>query len=163
MNRCLTDQLLLQLHAGEATAEQRFHVRICADCAERYEELAGDLATITRTLAGPPPRVLRTLPLWRHRAVLGTLACAASALCATMMVWRLNAVSHRTTVSPSTVAAFADDVSAAVFTPTDTAALTFDTSVLAAALDGGRPCTGAGVLSGDCTDEVSALAADDEF
>ena len=55
MKRCLSERALVRLYLREGTATQQFHLRMCADCAERYEQLVGDLDTISQVLEAPPP------------------------------------------------------------------------------------------------------------
>ena len=55
MKRCLNERALVRLYLHEGTATQQFHLRTCADCAERYEQLVGDLDTIGQVLKAPPP------------------------------------------------------------------------------------------------------------
>jgi hypothetical protein len=164
MKECLNERTLLQLYTRDGTAAERQHLRLCADCAERYDMLAEDLDALRHILAAPPPRgVVRRANAVRVGWV--SVAAAAVALLAVHggVSWlRQEAPPPTHLATPAgTVAAFAADVSAALFadsTPTLTVALaTSDTSYLQAALDAGSPCTRDRYLNGACNDELSAL------
>ncbi|HVO26614.1 MAG TPA: hypothetical protein VMW56_23635 [Candidatus Margulisiibacteriota bacterium] len=168
MKRCLNEQTLLQLAAGDGTAGQRQHLRLCADCAERYDSLAEDLDTLRHILtAPPPPRPATYANPFRVRWI--PVAAAAAALLAVLVSGpRLRqpapAPTHYAAPGAS-VAAFAADVSAALFAdsaPTATVALaTGDASYLQAALDAG-PCTRDRYFNGECDDQLSALLFEGE-
>src|ERR1019366_2231917 len=46
MNRCLSERALLRAHMAEATGAEHAHLRLCADCAERFDALVEDLHAI---------------------------------------------------------------------------------------------------------------------
>jgi hypothetical protein len=168
MKECLNERTLLQLHTRDGTTAERQHLRLCADCAERYDKLAEDLDTLRHILAAPPPlrAAARANPL---RAGWIPVAAAAVALLAVLVgvPWLHQKAPAPTQVAApgAAVAAFAADVSAALFAdsePTLTVALaTTDTSYLQAALDVG-PCTRDRYLNGGCDDQLSALLFEGE-
>jgi hypothetical protein len=91
MNRCLSDEALLQCHTGEGAAADLAHLGDCARCAGRLTALAADLALITQALeVEPPRRRAAAIPVfsgWR-------LAVSGLALAAAFMVgWSLRAAS----------------------------------------------------------------------
>lgn len=159
MNRCLNERALLALYCEDGSPGAQSHLRLCADCAERYDALGDDLALIEMTLESTPPAPIRrrALPL-RPRllaAALGTFA--AFALGITVLHWPTP---PQTTAQRGTLPAFADDVSEAVFANTgvsDVAQLAPDTPYTRAALEAEWPCTQDRFLSGECTDQLSAL------
>ena len=86
MSRCLTEQMLMLLQAGEGSAEERAHLRACPRCAARHRALADDLGVIADALrAGPPPGAVH--PRLRWRAVGALAATVALAVGGTWM-WR---------------------------------------------------------------------------
>jgi len=86
MSRCLTEQMLMLLQAGEGSAEERAHLRACPRCAARYRALEDDLGVIADALrAGPPPGAVH--PRLRWRAVGALAATVALAVGGTWM-WR---------------------------------------------------------------------------
>lgn len=169
MTECLSERTLLQLHTRDGAAAERQHLRLCADCAERYDKLAEDLDTLRHILAAPPPRpaVPRANPL---RVGWVPVAAAAVVLLAVFVIapWLRPEAPAPTPIAASgaTVAAFAADVSAALFadsTPALTVAVaTSDASYLQAALDAGSPCTRDRYLNGACDDQLSALLFESE-
>lgn len=166
MKPCLNEQTLLQLYAGDGSAAERQHLRLCADCAEHYDSLAEDLDTLRHILAAPPPR--RAL---RHANPVSWLpvAAAAVALLAVLVgiprLRRQASAPAENAAAGASVAAFAADVSAALFAdgapPVTVALATTDTSYLQAALDSG-PCTRDRYLDGVCDDQLSALLFEGE-
>jgi len=54
MNRCLSERALFDITAGEGSAAQHAHLRLCPDCAERYDEFTDDLQAISGVLIHPP-------------------------------------------------------------------------------------------------------------
>ena len=86
MSRCLTDQTLILLQAGEGGAEEHAHLRACPRCAARRSALAEDLDAIAEALrAGPPP--LAAHPRLRWRAV-GALAASVVLAVGAAWMWR---------------------------------------------------------------------------
>jgi DNA polymerase-3 subunit delta' len=55
MKRCLSERALLQVHNRDGTAVQQEHLRLCAGCAERYDQLVEDLGTLHLALEAPQP------------------------------------------------------------------------------------------------------------
>ena len=168
MNECLNERTLLQVYAHDGTVAERQHLRLCADCAERYEKLAEDLDTLCHILAAPPSRraVPRANPL---RIGWVPVAAAAVALLAVVVgvPWlRQEAPAPTQIAAPrAAVAAFAADVSAALFadsTSTLTVALATSDTYLQAALDTGSPCTRDRYLTGTCDDQLSVLLFESE-
>ena len=168
MKDCLNERTLLQLYTGGGSVAQRQHVRLCANCAESYDRLVEDLHTLRHILDAPPPRrAVRHANPWR----IGWIPVAATAvalLAVLVSVPRLRqppSAPTRFAASGATVAAFAADVSAALFAdgaPTLTVALApNDASYLQAALDAG-PCTRDKYLTGECDDQLSALLFESE-
>lgn len=162
MNRCLKERALLNISAGEGTAAQHAHLRVCADCAERYEAFTDDLKIIGDVLVQTPPtgiavsRVPAALVRWVPLA-----AAAAVLLAVGLTVTRLYAPTLVQVAARSgNVPAFAADVSAAVFASDDDATMQMasDAPYLRAALEAGLPCPQVGVFEGECDDQISALA-----
>lgn len=91
MNRCLSDQALLQCYTGEGAADELAHLKSCLGCAGRYKQLEGDMGLIKQALEAPPPR--------RHRADAWGFArwrvvvSAAAVLAAFVGGWSLRGVS----------------------------------------------------------------------
>ncbi len=162
MNGCLNERALLALYYQEENPTGRSHLRVCADCAERYDALADDLERIVTTLNGPAPARLqgRVLPL-RPRllaAAVGTFAALTITLVALHRPTSPQSVARRSTLS-----ALASDVSDAVFANaivSDDSQLAPDTAYVRAALEADWPCTQDRFLDGECTDQVSALVFD---
>lgn len=161
MRRCLNERALLRVYLNEPTADDAFHLRMCADCAERYDAFVDDLEAIDAALSGtPPPAVARrVVSPWRAGWVPAAALAAAVAVVVGMTVMRSAAppetATHRTTVSQ-----FAADVSDAVFASaadSEEFATAADAPDLGAALDAGRPCTREQILEGECNDDVSVL------
>ncbi len=77
MNRCLSDQSLLECYAGDGDAGDLIHLEDCLSCAARYKALQGDMALIAPSLATAPPAIRRQpfLP-WRV-AVSGAAVAVA--------------------------------------------------------------------------------------
>ncbi len=76
MNRCLNERALLRIYTHEGTAAEQSHLRLCADCAEHYEQLVEDLETIGQVLEAPPPgaQIRVALPR-RERWMSAAAAC----------------------------------------------------------------------------------------
>ena len=86
MSRCLTEQMLMLLQAGEGSAEERAHLRACPRCAACYRALEDDLGVIADALrAGPPPGAVH--PRLRWRAV-GALAATVALAVGGAWMWR---------------------------------------------------------------------------
>ena len=87
MSRCLTEQMLMLLQAGEGSAEERAHLRACPRCAACYRALEDDLGVIADALrAGPPPGATHPARL-RLRAV-GALAATVALAVGGAWMWR---------------------------------------------------------------------------
>jgi hypothetical protein len=89
MNRCLSDQALLQCYTGDGAADELAHLKSCLACAGRYKQLEGDMSFITGALEAPPPshrRTVRGFAPWR-------VAVSAAAVAAAFGVgWSLRGV-----------------------------------------------------------------------
>ena len=86
MSRCLTEQMLMLLQAGDGSAEERAHLRACPRCAARHRALEDDLGVIADALrAGPPPGAVH--PRLRWRAV-GALAATVALVVGGAWMWR---------------------------------------------------------------------------
>lgn len=166
MNRCLNERALLQIYTREGTVAEQSHLRLCADCAERYESLVQDLETIGRVLEAPPPVWEdRRVSAWRLAWIPAAVACAA------LLLVSLDVASVRRS-SPVQVArglasdaVLAADLSNALFANSDANALStgiVEVSYLDAALDAGHPCTQERFLDGDCDDQLSAFMIESE-
>ena len=163
MNRCLRERALLGISAGEGTTAQHAHLRVCADCAERYDALTDDLKAISDVLVQVPPAAIapRHVPEMLLRWV-PVAAAAAMLLAVGLAVTQLQApVPVQVATRSGNVPAFAADVSAAVFAGDDDSAtiqIASDAPYLRAALEAGLPCAQVGVFEGECDDQISALA-----
>ncbi len=160
MNGCLNERALLALYCEEEDPIGRSHLRLCADCAERYDALTEDLDLIGMTLKGTPPVPLRvrTLPL-RPRllaaAALGTLAAFVIGITVLQRPTPSQTVAHHSSLS-----ALASDVSDAVFsnaTLSDDSQLALETAYTRAVSEADWPCTQDRFLDGECTDQLTAL------
>ena len=165
MNRCPNEYALVRIYTHEGTAAEQSHLRFCADCAERYDLLVEDLATIGQALDAPPAAELRERAPWRMRWVPAAAACVAL-LAVAFGLARLREPSRMQVASrTASSSAFAADLSAALFASSEVDALpqlAAETPYLEAALDAGRPCTQDGFLSGECSDQLSALLSEGE-
>ncbi len=91
MNRCLSDQALLQCYTGEGAADDLAHLKSCLACASRYKQLDSDMVMITQALEAAPPR--------RQRSAAGRFArwrvpvLSAAVVAAFMVGWSLRGVS----------------------------------------------------------------------
>ena len=164
MKRCLSERALLEVHSRDGTAVQQEHLRLCADCAERYDQLTEDLEVLHHALEAAPPavEVRRVVPFWIGWVPMAAAAVALLAIVVSALLLREPTTPPVQIVSRSnTVSAFAADVSAALFedsAPTTTVAFTTtDAPYLQAALNVGSPCTRDGYFSGECDDQLSAL------
>jgi len=91
MNRCLSDQALLQCYTGEGDPDERAHLKSCLACSARYKQLEGEMGLITQALEAPPPRRDHR-PAWgfaRWRVV----ASAAAVVVAFAIGWSLRGAS----------------------------------------------------------------------
>ena len=169
MKRCLSERALLQVHNRDGTAVQKEHLRLCADCVERYDQLVEDLEVLHHVLeAAPPPVEVRRAGVFSIGWVPVTAAAVALlAIVVSVRLLREPATPPVQVASRSTaVSAFAADVSAALFAdsaPTTTVAFaTTDAPYLQAALDVGSPCTRDRYFGGECDDQLSALILEGE-
>jgi hypothetical protein len=166
MKRCLSERALVWLYLREGTAAQQFHLRMCADCAERYEQLVDDLDTIGRVLEAPPPvGEIGRAPGWRLRWAPAAVACAVLVVLLLDVTWLRRSSPVEIAVRASGVSAFATDLSDALFGPSDASApapVGAEAPYLEAALEAGQPCTRDRFLTGECSDEVSAFLTEGE-
>jgi hypothetical protein len=169
MRQCMSERALLRFHSRDGTAAEREHLRLCADCTERYDQLVEDLATLHLTLEAPQPAaaVRRFTPFLVHWAPMAAAAAGLAAVIVVSVAGRHPLVDPVQVATRSTaVSAFAADVSAALFADSEsagTAALpTVETSYLQAALDAGSPCTREQYLDGECDEQLSALLSESE-
>jgi hypothetical protein len=167
MRRCLSERALVRLYLREGTATQQFHVRMCADCAERYEELIGDLDAIGQVLKAPPPAgEIERVSSWRLGWMPAAIACAVLVVLVLDAAWLRHSSPVELAVRTSNVSAFATDLSDALFGPSDTSAIpaaAIEAPYLEAALEAGQPCTRERLLNGECNDEVSAFLSESEW
>jgi hypothetical protein len=103
MNRCLTDQALLQCYTAEGAADDLAHLKTCLACAGRYKQLDSDMGMITQALDAAPPRRARhaagVFARWRVPVM------SAAVVAAFMVGWSLRGVSvRRLTGQPAQVA-----------------------------------------------------------
>ena len=77
MKRCLRERELVLLQADDGTADQRRHLRDCAECAARFRRLADDLALVGRVLQDEPPYMF---PAAVGRRIWAPAAAAALAV-----------------------------------------------------------------------------------
>ncbi len=166
MKQCLSERALVRLYLREGTATQQFHLRMCADCAERYEQLVGDLDAIGQVLKAPPPvGEIGRASLWRLRWAPAAVACVLLVVLVLDAVWLRPSSPVEVAVRTSSVSAFATDLSDALFGPSDANAIppvAVEASYLEAALEAGQPCTRERLLTGECSDEVSAFLTEGE-
>jgi len=169
MKRCLSERALLQVHNREGTAVQQEHLRLCADCVERYDQLVEDLEALHGVLQAAPPavEVRRAVPFSIGWVPVAAAAVALLAIVGGVRLLRAPTAPPVQVASRGTaVSAFAADVSAALFAdgaPTTTGALaTTDAPYLQAALDSGSLCTRDRYFGGECDDQLSALILESE-
>ena len=117
MSRCLRDQALFSLYEGEGTARQRAHLEACEACAQRYQRLLDDLATIRRVLREEPrPRLFYPAPqvVWPRWAPLVTvLTVTLVFVWGGMWAWKLGPRFLRGHQSDAEVWQFLGEVSSA--------------------------------------------------
>jgi hypothetical protein len=162
MMRCLDERRLFLLHINDGTSAERAHLRLCADCAERYDALVDDLARIGSALKSPPPRMLAPARPFSPRApqLVFVGAGVMIAVVALASSWLLRPAPMQVAAAPANVGAFVDEVSVALFQVGDSetgVSIDGDISAVRTALSGRYPCTTAQSLSEECDDELSAL------
>jgi len=164
MNRCLSERALLRISTEGGSAAEHSHLQLCADCAERYDALAEDLALIGGALQAPPPREISSPSAWRVTWIPAAASIAVIAAMVSLLWWREPSPA-RVATPLAAGSTFATDLSAALFATSRTNAptqLASDAPYLEAALDEGQPCTRDRFLAGQCSDELSALLIEDE-
>ena len=159
---CLSERRFLSVQAGEGTAADYNHLRLCADCAERYDALLEDLELIGEVLKAPPPRLPATAGAFSSRvprlAVAGVGVTILAAVLVAGGVWRRSAVS--VLPEPANVGGLAEEISIALLSADDllpASAPGPDVSEMHAALSGRWPCPSVESASGECDDDLSAL------
>jgi hypothetical protein len=170
MSPCLNERALLRMYTHESTVAERSHLRLCADCAERYDLFTEELEVIGHVLQAPPPRAVQPDRVWSIRMHWVPMAAGCITLLALMLGvgWRGRPSATQSAASTSTVSAFAADLSAALFAPSDPdggGQLASEAPYLEAALDAGQLCTQERFFTGECNDQVSAFvieASDEE-
>lgn len=87
MRRCLSENILLRLAAGDGSATQRAHLEECPSCTRRYEHLTQHLAVVEQVLREPPPAA-RHLTVTSPRVVYRyTLPLAVAVAVLLMLGW----------------------------------------------------------------------------
>jgi hypothetical protein len=92
MNRCLSEEALLQCYTGEGAAAELAHLKSCLGCAGRYKALEADMELISQALDSPPPPI-------RHREAVGWFGqwqvalSAVAILMAFVVGWSMRGVS----------------------------------------------------------------------
>ena len=104
MNRCLSDQALLQCYMGEAAADELGHLKSCLACAGRYKQLEGDMGLIMQALQAPPPRH-HSSTAWGY-ARWRVAASVAAVVAAFVVGWSLRGVSFSQFAGRSAQVAF---------------------------------------------------------
>jgi hypothetical protein len=169
MSRCLRDETLWRLYEGEGTEAERSHLKECAACTKRYQQLAADLQVIGRVLQEPPPlhASSRSRRLLRVRWVPVAAALAVVAAFVWGGVWlrepsRPGASGEMR--DEEVVRLLNEELSLALFATANlnlgaVPARATDSAYLQAALDGGWPCEPQKQSrSADCeTDPLSLL------
>jgi hypothetical protein len=77
---CLDERRLIEMHFGDASADDHTHVAACSDCAARLQALRRDLGRIDAVLRATPPP-MRARPIawrWAPVAVAAMLALAVA-------------------------------------------------------------------------------------
>ncbi|HEX7406792.1 MAG TPA: hypothetical protein VF515_03970 [Candidatus Binatia bacterium] len=161
MNRCLSEPALLRACQKEATGVEHAHLRLCADCAERYDALVDDLHAIDAILTKTPPPTLLTSRLPRWRMGWAPVAAFVVLLAAIVSVISLRRPTPLPMTSRSTnVSGFAADVSAALFASADAGdfpQVESEPADLGVALEAGWACTQDRYFNGECNDQLSVL------
>jgi hypothetical protein len=165
MNHCLSERMLFRIYLHERLGTERAHLRLCADCAERYDDLTEDLETISRVLEAPPPasKIRGVSPWWRWVGV--ATACTALIALVVGVTQPRDEAGIEVAAGTSAVSAFAADLSAALFATSGTHArrqFAEEAPYLTAALEAGEPCTRDRFLTGECNDQLSALLMDSD-
>ncbi len=160
MNRCLNERALLRVCMREGTAAEHSHLRRCADCAERQDQLEEDLETIGWALSTVPPQVARVRRLaWQPAAwMTAAVACAVLGVLVLDVAWLR--LSPPVQIERASVSTFAADLSAALFPMNDSSAtpqLAAEAPYLEAALEMGQPCTQERFFAGECDDQLSPV------
>jgi hypothetical protein len=161
----LNERALLGVHLRERVPGAEAHLRLCADCAERYDQLVDDLETIGTVLETPPVGEIRRAVGWQPAWIPVAVGCAALAVVALHLAWRRPAALVQEAANTASLAAFTDDLSDALFPVADADALPgpgSDLPYVEAALEAGQPCTSARFFNGECNDQVSALLVESE-
>jgi hypothetical protein len=161
MKRCLNERALVRLYLHEGTATQQFHLRTCADCAERYDALVDDQHASDAILTTTPPPAVVTRRLSRWHMGWAPAAAFVVLLAAVASVISLRRPAPPPMASRSTnVSAFAADVSLALFASADAGdfpQIESAPSDLGAALEAGWACTQDRYFNGECNDQLSML------
>ncbi|MGD0946019.1 MAG: hypothetical protein ABSA52_01205 [Candidatus Binatia bacterium] len=161
MNRCLSKRALLRAYLKEASGAEHAHLRLCVDCAGRYDALVDDLHAIDAILTTTPPPAVVTRRLSRWHMGWAPAAAFVVLLAAVASVISLHRPAPPPVPSRSTnVSAFAADVSLALFASADASdfpQIESAPSDLGAALEAGWACTQDGYFNGECNDQLSML------
>jgi len=83
MKRCLSDNALMRLQAGDGSAEQRAHLSACGACGDRYRRFDRELETVRHALLHTDEP--RMLVVTRRPSWVPIAAVAASLV--TLAVW----------------------------------------------------------------------------
>ena len=152
----------MSVQAGEGTAAEYDHLRLCADCAERYDALLEDLELIGDVLKGPPPRRPAFAGAFSSRVPRLAVAGAGIAMLAVVLaagsLWRRSPA----TAEPqaANVRGLAEEVSIALLSADDLQPVSAsgpDVSDVRAALSGRWPCPWEESGGAECDDDLSAL------
>ena len=171
MNQCLSERVLLQIYMREGLDAQRSHLRLCADCAERYDHLTEDLETIGQVLEAPPLHSkVREVPSWRQGWIPAAATCMALIVLALGITRLRQPPPVHVAQRPGSFSAFAKDLSTALFATADVTVVAplvqeasyREASYLVVALEAGQPCTQESFFSGECNDQLSAFAIESE-
>ena len=163
MTRCLRERRLLLIQAGEGTPAEHAHLRLCADCVERYDALFDDLELIGQVLKAPPPRLPAPAGAFSSRVPRLALAGVGVSILAVALI--AGGLRRQSSVDVAagfpSVGRMAEEVSLALLSTDDVmpAAVTgSDGGDVRAALSGRWPCPSADSLGGECDDELSVLS-----
>src|ERR1700687_630861 len=162
MNQCLSEGALLGVLSGDGTTTMHTHLRLCADCAERYDALTNDLEVIGAVLAQPPPQtsLVTRVDIWLLRWVPAVVAVVVLVGAGVVVNRLLAPVPAEFAAYRGSTSALAADVSAALFAGDDASGgtqLAYEAPYLQAALEAGLLCTQERFFRGQCTDSLSAL------